>query len=95
MPWIEVIRESEAEGEVKEAYRKMREVEERYGETAGDGQPSVDRPVSPRELASLDPEAMLHAKELMIHIMRGPSRLTPAQREMIATVTSLAAHCRF
>lgn len=31
----------------------------------------------------------------MLHVMRGSSRLTPAQREMIATVISLAAHCRY
>ena len=30
-----------------------------------------------------------------MEIMRGPSRLTPAQREMIATVTSLTAACRY
>ena len=31
----------------------------------------------------------------MMHVMRGPSGVTPAQREMIATVTSLASNCRF
>ena len=31
----------------------------------------------------------------MMEIMRGESRLTPAQREMIATVTSLANNCRY
>jgi Carboxymuconolactone decarboxylase family len=31
----------------------------------------------------------------MWEIMRGDSRLTPAQREMIATVTSVAASCEF
>jgi hypothetical protein len=38
---------------------------------------------------------MWHTAELMWAIMRGESRLTTAQREMIATVTSAALHCRF
>jgi hypothetical protein len=31
----------------------------------------------------------------MWEIMRGESKLTTAQREMIATVTSAAVYCRF
>ncbi len=97
--WIKVIRESEAEGELKEAYAKMREVNNSYGD-ASVGQPAPDvrpdgAPVGPRTLASLNPKAMVHAMELMMEIMRGPSRLTPAQREMVATVTSLTAACRY
>ena len=92
MPWIKVIQEHEAEGELKEAYAKMHEVNSAYGETLGSGQPHA---VTPPELSSLNPLAMLYGRKFMLHVMRGPSRLTPAQREMIATVTSLASHCRY
>jgi len=95
MPWIKVIPESEAGDELKAVYRKIRE--QRQGEKinqdrdAGAGGP----PVSPPMLHSLNPKAMWHTAELMWEIMRGESRLTTAQREMIATVTSATLHCRF
>jgi len=95
MPWIKVIAEDKAEGELKEVYRKLRE--QRQGEkiiqerNADVGEP----PISPPMLHSLNPKAMWHTAELMWEIMRGESRLTTAQREMIATVTSATLHCRF
>jgi alkylhydroperoxidase family enzyme len=46
-------------------------------------------------LHSLNPKAMWHTAELMWEIMRGESRLTTAQREMLATVTSATLNCRF
>ena len=97
MPWINIIQEHESEGELKEAYDKMREVNLSYGETFGSSGSAPPGPhtVTPPELSSLNPLSMLYGRQFMMHIMRGPSRLTPAQREMIATVTSLAAHCRF
>ena len=95
MAWINVIRESEADGALKEAYVKMGEINEAMGESFGNRQPLAERPITPPELSSLNPQAMLHAREFMMEIMRGPSGLTPAQREMIATVTSLAANCRY
>lgn len=95
MPWIKVIPENEAEGELKEVYRKLREqrqgekiIRERSRDAGGP-------PISPPMLHSLNPKAMWHTAELMWEIMRGESRLTTAQREMIATVTSAALHCRF
>jgi hypothetical protein len=95
MPWIKIIPEHEAEGELKDVYKKIRE--QRRGEKI-----SQDRDasasglfVSPPMLHSLNPKAMWHTAELMWEIMRGESRLTTAQREMIATVTSAALHCRF
>ena len=95
MPWIKVIQESESDGELKAAYDKMAEINVRMGETFGEASPGVRRPVTPPELSSLHPSAMLHGREFMMDIMRGPSRLTPAQREMIATVTSLTTNCRY
>ena len=92
MPWIKIIQEREAEGDLKEAYARMHEVNAAYGENLGSNQA---HPVTPPELSSLNPLSMLYGRQFMMHIMRGPSRLTPAQREMIATVTSLAAHCRY
>ena len=99
MPWIKVILESESDGELKDAYAKMREVNLSYEGLSGT-QPPMDAQsgvsvVGPPTLSSLSPKAMLHARELMMEIMRGPSRLTPAQREMIATVTSFTSNCRY
>ncbi|MBI2358687.1 MAG: carboxymuconolactone decarboxylase family protein [Deltaproteobacteria bacterium] len=95
MPWIKVIAEDKAEGELKEVYRKLGEqrkgekiIQERNTDAGGP-------PISPPMLHSLNPKAMWHTAELMWEIMRGESRLTTAQREMIATVTSATLHCRF
>lgn len=95
MPWIKVIREIESEGELKETYARMREVNNSFDGSFTDTLMQDDRPVGPPTLSSLNPKAMLLARELMMGIMRGDSRLTPAQREMIATVTSLANNCRY
>jgi len=94
MPWIKIIQEHESKGDLKEAYTKMREVNAEYGETSPPEQ-TGPHPVTPPELSSLSPLGMLYGRQFMMHIMRGPSRLTPAQREMIATVTSLTASCRY
>ena len=95
MPWIEVIREKDAEGELQEVYAKIRK--QRAGERMNQQRSSgVDgAPITPPALHSLNPKAMWHAAELMWEIMRGDSRLTTAQREMIATVTSATLNCRF
>jgi hypothetical protein len=98
MPWIKVIRESEADGELKQAYQRMREVNQSYA-ALNPSEPQLDigggTAFTPPMLASLNPVAMVSARELMMEIMRGPSRLTPAQREMIATVTSVTTDCRY
>lgn len=92
MPWIRVIGENEAEGDLREVYRKIRE--QRKGEKIVQER-TADAPISPPMLHSLNPKVMWHTAELMWAIMRGESRLTRAQREMIATVTSAALRCRF
>ncbi len=95
MPWIKIIPEQEADGELKEVYRKIKE--QRRGEKISqdrDASPGGP-PINPSMLHSLNPKAMWHTAELMWEIMRGESRLTTAQREMIATVTSATLHCRF
>ena len=84
MPWIKVVPEKEATGELVELYEKIRK--QRNGSRV-DG--------TPPSLASLSPKAMWHAAELFWEIMRGPSNLTTRQREMVAVVTSLAARCKY
>ena len=97
MPWIKVIQEHEAQGELKDAYVRMRQLNVEYGEPnmPGQSEGSGAHPVMPPELASLNPLSMLYGRQFMMHVMRGESGVTPAQREMIATVTSLASNCRF
>ena len=97
MPWIKVIQEWESEGELKEAYERMRQVNIDYNDEMLAGMPPNPgpHPATPPELASLNPLSMLYGRLFMMHVMRGPSGVTPAQREMIATVTSLASNCRF
>ncbi len=95
MPWIDVIREQDAEGELKEVYKKLRE--QRAGEKINQDRNSAvsGPPIIPPTLHSLNPKAMWNTAELMWEIMRGESGVTTAQREMIATVTSVTLNCRF
>ena len=95
MPWIDVIKEDSAQGELKEVYQKLRE--HRAGETINQARnnSASGPPITPPTLHSLNPKAMWHTAELMWEIMRGESGLTTAQREMIATVTSSTLNCRF
>ena len=89
MAWIKTISDEEARelgGEYEEAFAKVREVTNSAVANAGGGPPW---------LSSLNPYAMMYAKQLMQHIMRGPSGVTTQQREMVATVTSLANNCKY
>lgn len=84
MPWIKVIPDEEAEGDVKEVYDYIRR------------QRGFDRVADlPPGLHSLNPQAMRHASDLAWQILNGDSRLTRQQREMIATVTSLVLDCEY
>jgi len=95
MPWIDVIKEQDADGELKDVYKKLRD--QRGGEAINQerNNASSGPPITPPALHSLNPKAMWHTAELMWEIMRGDSGLTTAQREMIATVTSSTLNCRF
>ena len=95
MPWINVIKEQNADGELKDVYKKLRD--QRAGEAINQerNNASSGPPITPPALHSLNPKAMWHTAELMWEIMRGDSGLTTAQREMIATVTSSTLNCRF
>ena len=44
---------------------------------------------------SLNPLSMDHHVQLYAHLMRGPSRLTRIQREMIAITVSVANDCYY
>ncbi len=95
MPWIKVITPKESEGELKEVYAKL--AAQRAGEAINQDRESApgEPPITPPMLHSLNPKVMWHTAELMWEIMRGESRLSTAQREMIATVTSATLNCRF
>jgi alkylhydroperoxidase family enzyme len=84
MPWIKTMTEGTAGPELKEVYEHIKKQR---------GQARADS--GPPNLHSLNPKAMRHTADLMWEIMRGDSRLTTVQREMIATVTSVAADCEY
>ena len=78
MAWIDWIDEPETEDALQEAYR-------RYGGTFG-----IDHIL---KIHSLNPPSLTHHAELYEHLMRGPSGLSRAEREMIALVVSAANDC--
>jgi alkylhydroperoxidase family enzyme len=84
MPWIKTMTEESADPELREVYEHIKQQR---------GQARADN--GPPNLHSLNPKAMRHTADLMWEIMRGDSRLTTVQREMIATVTSVAAGCEY
>jgi hypothetical protein len=84
MPWIKTMTEETADDELRSVYEHIKQ--QRGQQRADSGPPN---------LHSLNPKAMLHTADLMWEVMRGESGLTTAQREMIATVTSVAAGCEY
>jgi len=84
MPYIRTIPPSEASGRLKEIYQSG------AGPSAARGKVSLIRQVQ-----SLNPDALGAWRELDVQIMRGESRITRRQREMIATVVSATNHCSY
>jgi alkylhydroperoxidase family enzyme len=82
MPYIKTILPSEATGKLKEIY------ESGSGPSAARGKVSMIRQVQ-----SLNPNALAAWRALDVEIMRGESKITRRQREMIATVVSATNHC--
>ena len=80
MPWIEWVPEDEATGLLKDLYDKH------------SGRFGVDHIL---KIHSLNPESLEGHYRYYDHIMRGPSGLSRAEREMIAVVFSAANHCRY
>jgi alkylhydroperoxidase family enzyme len=84
MPYIKTILPSEATGKLKEIY------ESGSGPSAARGKVSMIRQVQ-----SLNPNALAAWRALDVEIMRGESKITRRQREMIATVVSATNHCSY
>lgn len=78
MPWIRWIDESDATGRLKELF-------DQYADEHG-----VDHIL---KIHSLNPETLAHHYRYYAYLMRGPSGLTRAEREMIAVVVSRANDC--
>ncbi len=81
MAWIETIAENEAEGDLKRQY-------EAAVKRAGKVYNVV-------KLLSLRPDVMRTFLNLYLQLMHGPSRLSPRERELVATVVSWANHCHY
>lgn len=81
MAWIEVVGESEAEGELRDLYEEVRR---KRGGVA-----------SVYKVHSLHPRTMKDHMELYLTLMYGGSPLSRAQREMIAVVVSAANGCPY
>ena len=81
MAWIEMVPEKNAEGRLRELYSK-------YTEPWG----GVDNIM---KIHSLNVKSMETHFNLYAHLMRGRSKLTRVQREMIAVVVSTINKCHY
>jgi len=79
MAWIKVIEPAEASGELHEEYKKATR---RAGKV-----------FNILKVQSLNPAALAASMELYLTTMHGPSGLSRAERELMATVVSWANHC--
>ena len=84
MPYIRTIPPAEATGKLKEIY------ESGTGPSADRGRVSMIRQVQ-----SLNADVLAAWRAIDVGIMRGESKLTRRQREMIATVVSAANKCSY
>ncbi|MFQ5902512.1 MAG: carboxymuconolactone decarboxylase family protein [Candidatus Binatia bacterium] len=84
MPYIRIIPPAEATGRLKEIY------ESGAGPSADRGRVSMIRQVQ-----SLNVDVLAAWRAIDVGIMRGESKLTRRQREMIATVVSAANKCSY
>ena len=81
MAWIKIIKEEEAQGELKELYDKMIEP---WG--------GVDNIM---KIHSLNPPSLKGHFDLYRTLMYGRSTVSRVQREMIAVVVSAVNKCRY
>lgn len=81
MAWIATIPETSADGELRQAYLKVRAAR---GEVANIYQ-----------VHSVHPQVMTAHLELYRELMFGRSELTPAEREAIALAVSATNGCRY
>ena len=81
MAWIRTIPENEASGELKRQYDEaIRRAGKLYQIV---------------KLQSIRPDVMRTFMNLYLQLMHGPSGLTRAEREMVATVVSRVNHCHY
>jgi uncharacterized peroxidase-related enzyme len=81
VPWIEVIDQSEAEGELKETYQAQ---DRKAGALA-----------NILKIHSLAPRTLSAHMSLYEAVMHAPGDLSRAQREMIAVAVSCLNHCHY
>ncbi len=81
MAWIEVINETDAQGELAKIYTQL---SEQRGKVA-----------NILKIHSLNPESMHHHAELYMHLLFGKSGLSRWEREAIAIVVSAANDCSY
>lgn len=84
MPYIRTIPPAEATGKLKEIYF------DKSGPSAERGRVS-----SIRQAQSLNVDVLAAWRDLDTRIMRGESKVTRRQREMIATAVSAINHCGY
>jgi len=81
MAWIKMIREDEAQGQLKTYYKK-------YGSPFE----GVDNVL---KIHSLNPESLRYHYDYYKHLMTGKSGLSRMQREMIGIVASQINECHY
>jgi len=81
MPWINVIDENNATGELKEIYNKIKKERGKLSNIM--------------KIHSLNPDAMKRHMELYISLMFGKSDLSREEREFIAVVVSKINRCEY
>ena len=81
MAWIKTVSESEATGAIKAEYKA--------------GTERAGRVFNIVKLFSIKPESLRGFIDMYKTVMFGPSKLSRAQREMIATVVSRVNSCRY
>ena len=79
MPWIKVVEPEDATGELKQEY-------DAAAERAG-------KVFNILKVQSLNPGTLRASMQMYRATMFGPSGLSRAEREMLATVVSWANHC--
>ena len=79
MAWIKMVEPEEAAGELKDEYARA---VKRAGKV-----------FNILKVQSLNPAALSASMQMYLATMYGPSGLSRAEREMLATVVSWANHC--
>lgn len=81
MAWVKTVGESEAEGELKDVYTRVKNERGRVSRIF--------------EVQSLDPRSLSAHLDLYLSLMFGAGGLTRPEREMIAVAVSATNHCEY